>query len=97
MEHFIAFIGAALPWIAMGLLLAMFFARSAGHRNGKEKLEVYRDEGIAFGMCLGIALATALHFNVCLGIVAGMLLGLIAGPAKEKKNDDHSGGSCIHP
>jgi len=39
----------------------------------------------------GTALATALHFNVGLGMMAGMLLGLAAGSAKEKENDNHTG------
>ena len=31
------FIGAALPWIAMGLLLAVFFARGARRKKGKSE------------------------------------------------------------
>ena len=90
MKSFVEFMGAASPWIAMGLLLAVFFARSAGSRKDKDKREDYGTEGIALGMCLGTALATALCFNVGLGMMAGMLLGLAVGSAKEKENDDHT-------
>ena len=37
MKRFAEFIGAASPWIAMELLLAVFFARSAGSRKGKNR------------------------------------------------------------
>ena len=38
-------------------------------------------------MCFGVAIATALHINVGLGMMAGMLLGLAIGSAKEKEDD----------
>lgn len=85
MKGFIEFIGAALPWIAIGLLLAIFSARSADHGKNREKHEDYGTEGLALGMCLGTALAVSMHFNIGLGMMAGMLLGLLAGSRKEKK------------
>ena len=63
------FIGAALPWIAMGLLLAVFFARGARRKKGKR--EEYGSEGMALGMCFGVAVSTALHVDVGLGMIAG--------------------------
>ena len=84
MEGFIDFMDAALPWISLALLMAVFSVRSAGRRDGKEKREDCGTEGMALGMCLGAALALALHFSVGLGMMAGMLLGLAAGSAKEK-------------
>ena len=84
MKNFMEFMDAALPWIAMGLLLAVFAARNAGRGDGKKKREDYGTEGMAAGMCLGAALAAALHFSVGLGMTAGILLGLAAGSAKEK-------------
>ena len=84
MKGLMEFMDAALPWIALALLLAVFSVRSAGRRDGKEKREDYGSEGMALGMCLGAALALALHFSVGLGMMAGVLLGLAAGLAKEK-------------
>ncbi len=91
MNGFSAFMGAASPWIAMGLLLAVFFARSAGRGKDGEKREDCVSGGMAIGMCLGVALSTALRVNVGLGMMAGMVLGLLAGSAKEKKHDDSAG------
>ena len=55
------FFQAALPWICMGLLLAIFFAQSARKKKKKEnkKNENYSTEGMALGMCFGIAIGTA--------------------------------------
>ena len=36
MEAVLDFLRAALPWIVMGLLLAVFFARSAGKEKKEE-------------------------------------------------------------
>ena len=84
MNSFHKFTGAALPWIATGLLLAVFFARAASRKNAKEKKEDYSSEGMSIGMCFGVAIATALQINVGLGMMAGMVLGLIIGTTKEK-------------
>ena len=87
MNSFFEFMRAALPWIAMGLLLAVFFARGAHRKKDKEKKENYGSEGMALGMCFGVAISSALRIDVGLGLTAGMLLGLIAGSCIEKKND----------
>ena len=39
MENIVDFMSAALPWIAMGLLLAIFFAKAAHGKKDKEKKE----------------------------------------------------------
>ena len=91
MENTFAFISAALPWIAMGLLLAIFFARAAHGKKNKGKKEDCSSEGMALGMCFGVALSTALHINVGLGIMAGMVLGLLVGSGIEKKSDNNTG------
>ena len=48
-----AFISAALPWIAMGLLLAIFFARAVRGKKEKKKEENYGSEGTALGTGAG--------------------------------------------
>ena len=37
-------------------------------------------------MCSGIAIASALHWDIGLGLTVGILLGLIIGSGMEKKN-----------
>ena len=90
MENFFAFAKAALPWVAVGLLIAVFCARGAGKKkSGKEeKTENYGTEGMCLGMCFGTAIGTALGNNTGLGISLGMLIGLAVGSAIEKKAQD---------
>lgn len=90
MENVIDFIQAALPWIAVGLLLAVFFARSTGKKKKEEQCDDYRTEGMCLGMCFGTAIGTALGNNTGIGITLGMLLGLAVGSSikKEEQNDD---------
>ena len=87
MDKFYDFMNAALPWIALGLLLAIFFARTA---NGTKKEEDHGSEGMALGMCFGVALSTALRINVGLGMMAGMVLGLLIGSGIESNQDKES-------
>ena len=91
MKNFADFMSAALPWIAMGLLLAIFFARAAHGKKKKEKKEDHASEGMALGMCFGIAIGTALHINVGLGLMAGTVLGLLVGSGSEKERLSESG------
>lgn len=90
MESTFEFWSAALPWIAMGLLLAVFFARAAHGKKEAEKKEDYASEGMALGMCFGVAIGTALHINVGLGLMAGMVLGLLVGMGMEKNRSNKS-------
>ena len=93
MNKFYDFMSAALPWIAMGLLLAIFFARTA---NGTKKEEDHGSEGMALGMCFGVALSTSLHINVGLGMMAGMVLGLLVGSGIEKIDNNRGGKKNEH-
>ena len=74
------FFRAALPWIAMGLLLVILLVRGASAKKGKEKPADYGTEG----MCLG----TSLFDNSGLGISLGMLIGLAIGSGIRKKSDE---------
>lgn len=64
MEAIIDFLRAALPWIAIGLLLAVFAARSAGRKKKEKESDNYGTEGMCMGMCLGwlFAFLTAARF-----------------------------------
>ena len=88
MNSIFDFMRAALPWIATGLLIAVFMARGASRKKDKEKKENYGSEGMALGMCFGVAMASAMHFDIGLGLTFGMLLGLVIGSAIEKKKDE---------
>ena len=90
MEAVLDFLRAALPWIVMGLLLAVFFARSAGKEKKEEQPDNYGTTGMCLGMCFGTAIGTALGNNTGIGISLGMLLGLAVGSSikKEEQNND---------
>lgn len=73
------FILAALPFLIIGICLAIIFA------NYKEEKKTYCSEGMAIGMCFGVAIASFLDINLGLGISIGMLIGEAIGITKEKK------------
>ena len=86
MKNILVFLSAALPWICMGLLLAIFFAQSA--RKNNKKAGNYGTEGMALGMCFGVAIGTAFGNNTGIGLTLGMLAGLVIGSCIEKKKND---------
>ena len=88
MKGILDFLSAALPWISIGLLLAIFFAKSARKKSGNKKNEDYGTEGMALGMCFGTAIATSLGNNTGIGLTLGMLAGLVIGSCIEKKKND---------
>ena len=90
MENVIDFLRVALPWIAIGLFLAVFFARSAGNKKKEKEIDNYGTEGMCLGMCFGTAIGAALGNNTGIGITLGMLLGLAVGTGIKKggQNDD---------
>ena len=89
MEAVIDFLRAALPWIAVGLLLAVFFAKNAGKEKKEEQPDNYGTTGMCLGMCFGTAIGTALGNNIGLGISLGMLMGLAIGTSIKKESQDN--------
>ena len=91
MDHVFAFLRAALPWIAVGLLLAVLFARGARKKKKEERTDNYGTEGMCLGMCLGTALGTSFGNNSGIGISLGMLIGLAIGTCfkKEDRGEDN--------
>lgn len=85
MKNVMDFLSAALPWITIGLLLAIFFAQNA--RRKKDKKENFGTEGLALGMCFGTAIGTSLG-STGIGLTLGMLAGLVIGSCIEKKKND---------
>ena len=88
MENIIDFINAALPWIAIGLLLAVFFARSSRKKKSDKNNEDYGSEGMCIGMSIGTALGSSFASNVGMGMTLGMLIGLVIGSCIKKDDDD---------
>ena len=85
MEAVIRFLRAALPWIAMGLLLAVVFAQGVRKKKKKSCSADYAAEGMGCGMCLGLCLFTALGQNIGTGLCVGMLFGLVIGSSIKKE------------
>lgn len=82
------FITAALPWVMMGLALAVLAASYAREKKEDQKK---RNElqlgGMALGMLLGVALGiTGLLENHALGISLGAPWGLVIGTAVEPRD-----------
>lgn len=46
MDAVFDFLRAALPWIAVGLLLAVFFARSAGKKKKEKQNDTKRNKAV---------------------------------------------------
>ena len=88
MENILDFFRAAMPWIAIGLLLAVLFVRNAGKKKDKECTDNYGTEGMCLGMCLGTAIGTSLGNNTGIGISMGMLIGLAIGTSIQKADDE---------
>ncbi|MCQ2442102.1 MAG: hypothetical protein MJ077_03085 [Oscillospiraceae bacterium] len=82
------FFHAALPWIAMGVLLAVFAVRSASKKKKDEKeLDDYGSEGMSIGMCFGVALGSSTSLDLGLGLSLGMLIGLAVGSSIKKTEE----------
>ncbi|MGM9639162.1 MAG: hypothetical protein ACI3XT_06180 [Butyricicoccaceae bacterium] len=88
MDAVLDFLCAALPLVAMGLFLAVVFARRAGKKQRKAQTADHAAEGMCIGMCIGTAIGTSILDNVGLGISLGMLLGLAVGTSIEKRGAD---------
>ena len=92
MENVLDFLRAAMPWVAMGLLLAVFAARSAKKKNEEDQTDNYGTEGMCLGMCFGTAIGTAIGNNTGIGICLGMLLGLAIGSGIKKEDSEGTEG-----
>ena len=88
MKDIVDFLSAALPWICIGLLLAIFFAQNARKEKDSKKKENYGTEGMALGMCFGTAIGTSFGSNTGIGLTLGMLAGFVIGSLIEKKKNN---------
>lgn len=92
MEDVLDFLRAAMPWVAMGLLLAVFAARSAKKKTDEDQTDNYGTEGMCLGMCFGTAIGTSLGNHTGIGICLGMLLGLAIGSGIKKEDSEGTEG-----
>lgn len=84
MNNIRAFFSAALPWLTMGIVIAIFAARGASREKGNVKEEDnYSTEGMCLGMSFGVCLGTLFN-SVGIGISLGMLVGLAIGSCLRK-------------
>ena len=89
MNAIAGFVSAALPYLAVGLLLAIFFARSARKKkDGKKQGDDCATEGMCLGMAIGGALGESFGWGTGLGLSLGMLIGLAVGTCIPKDTDD---------
>lgn len=66
---------AALPWICIGIAVALFAANHGAVKKAKDSDKEYGNY-MTEGMCLGMCIGAALDGN---GLIYGMLLGLVIG------------------
>ena len=85
------FIIAALPWIVIGLCVAVLAANGIMQKKtsgGDEAAQgSYISEGMSIGMCMGVAFNGLLDIGLGLGISLGMLVGMIVGMMLKKKSE----------
>lgn len=73
------FIVAALPFVIIGICLAIVFA------NFSKDKKTYCVEGMSIGTCFGVAISSLIKINMGLGVSLGMLIGETIGILVEKK------------
>ena len=83
------FIKAALPWVVMGVVIAIFAAQNSNRKKatdkGKKKQESYMNEGMCVGLCLGVCIASAGVWDMGIGISLGLCAGLLIGSLVKKQ------------
>lgn len=83
------FIKAALPWVVMGVVIAIFAAQNSKRKKAmgkdKKKQESYINEGMCVGLCLGVCIASAGVWDMGIGISLGLCAGLLIGSLVKKQ------------
>ena len=87
MDNVKDFVLAALPWVLMGVALAVvatLFARR--EKTGRKPVkETYMGEGVALGMLFGVAIGSTGAVELSTGLSMGLMLGMVVGLCIEKK------------
>ena len=81
------FLTAALPWVALGIMFALFavnyYGKAHADKKDKEKYENLMMEGMCLGLCLGLVFGGS-------GMIYCMLVGTVVGmfiKRKKKENE----------
>lgn len=74
------FILAALPWICIGIAVALFAANCGVVKKAKDSDKEFGNY-MTEGMCLGMCVGTALGGN---GLIYGMMIGMAIGMCIKK-------------
>ena len=92
MEHVLAFLRSAAPWISLGLLIAFFCVRPAIKKGKSGSAEGdHAVDGMCIGMCVGMAAGSLIgEGNGGLGTSLGMLIGLAVGLCIHKNGGNRS-------
>ena len=53
------FITAALPWIIIGIAIALLAVNAGKRKKGEKKADDNMSEGMCIGMCIGVALGAS--------------------------------------
>ena len=64
--------------------------KNAAKEKDDNKKANYGTEGLALGMCFGVAISSAFGTNTGVGLTLGMLLGYAIGLMIEKKENDQT-------
>lgn len=91
------FFKAALPWVLIGIAIAIFAANHSRQKKsqaaenqhadaaeGKPYTENRMTEGMCIGMCMGVMFGTTEVCDLGTGISLGMLLGMVVGMTMKK-------------
>lgn len=82
------FLTAALPWVLIGIAIAVFAAGAAvGAKRKRKKRENGEEtapgtcwmEGMCFGLAMGVCFGSIGFVRLEIGMCAGILLGMIVG------------------
>lgn len=77
------FIISALPFVVIGVCVAIIIANATKSKTNKE--ETYITEGLCLGVSLGVVFSTTFNLNLGLGMSLGMLIGETLGVFIKKK------------
>ncbi len=78
------FIKAALPWVMVGIAIAIFIVRMVQksklqQQKGPGKKGDCMTLGMCFGMCVGVALGTSGMMNIAMALPLCTLIGEVVG------------------
>lgn len=75
------FMMAALPWVCIGIAIALWAASAGGKKEGQGSFVA---EGICLGLCVGLCLDAA---YTGYGMLAGAVVGMLIRKGKRNENN----------